>query len=63
MEVKREALPLLYDVFDVHGVSILVLMEVKRERSAVEGSRDRARVSILVLMEVKRECCTRRISP
>ena len=36
-------------------VSILVLMEVKREHSLKDEQSEESRVSILVLMEVKRE--------
>ena len=37
-------------------VSILVLMEVKRESSEPDAVSRAFQVSILVLMEVKREC-------
>ena len=41
---------------EIRAVSILVLMEVKREHIAHPRASPRRDVSILVLMEVKREC-------
>ena len=54
MEVKRERTAPPRQSWHL-GVSILVLMEVKRERRRNYPCRRPNRVSILVLMEVKRE--------
>ncbi len=54
MEVKRESCST--EALDPSaGVSILVLMEVKREKGRVIRACEKQIVSILVLMEVKRE--------